>query len=108
DELAKLQQAMLLGDDDLKALRESYPILEDQTSAILDVWYGFVGSHDFLLHFFTKKSDGTPNGEYLAAVRRRFEQWVLDTARGEFDQAWLDWQFEIGRRHHRTGKNQAD
>jgi hypothetical protein len=33
---------------------------------------------------------------------------VLDTTRGQFDQAWLDYQYEIGLRHHRAKKNQTD
>ena len=75
---------------------------------MLDVWYGFVGANAHLLHYFTNASDGKPNAEYLRRVRQRFEQWVLDTAAAEYDQDWLDYQFEIGRRHHRVGKNRTD
>ena len=48
---------------------------------------------------------------YFAAKRpvvKRFGQWILDTARAEYDQAWLDYQHEIGLRHHRTKKNRTD
>lgn len=107
-DLDLLKQALLFTEDDVAALRASKPILADQTEAILDVWYGFVGSHPHLVHFFTRKADGQPDADYLAAVRKRFGQWILDTADARFDQAWLDWQHEIGRRHHRTGKNQTD
>ena len=41
-------------------------------------------------------------------MRRRFGRWILDTARAEFDQAWLNYQQEIGVRHTRRGKNRAD
>jgi hypothetical protein len=44
----------------------------------------------------------------LAAVRRRFGRWIGDTARATFDRAWLDYQHEIGLRHHRSGKNRTD
>jgi hypothetical protein len=74
----------------------------------LDVWYGFVGSQPHLLASFTTKTDGKPLGEYLGAVRKRFGQWILDTSSTEYDQAWLDYQHEIGRRHHRTKKNKTD
>lgn len=47
-------------------------------------------------------------GDYLGAVRKRFGQWILDTARAEYDQKWLDYQHEIGLRHHRTKKNRTD
>jgi hypothetical protein len=33
---------------------------------------------------------------------------VLDTARADYDQSWLDYQYEIGLRHHRSKKNQTD
>jgi hypothetical protein len=108
EELDLLRKAVLLGEDDVAALRASKPILADQTEAILDVWYGFVASHPHLVHFFGRKADGQPDAAYLAAVRRRFGQWILDTADARFDHAWLDWQYEIGRRHHRTAKNTTD
>ena len=67
-----------------------------------------MGSHPHLLSSFTAKADGKPLGDYLTAVRRRFGQWILDTARAEYDQRWLDYQQEIGIRHHRTKKNRTD
>ena len=107
DELQLLQSTLLLGEDDLTALRHSGDLLAPQVEAILDVWYGFVGANPHLLAAFTGP-DGQPNQAYLAAVRRRFGQWILDTARAEFDQAWLDYQYEIGVRHTRSGKNRTD
>jgi hypothetical protein len=83
-------------------------VLEDQVDAILDVWYGFIGSKPFLLDSFRRKSDNQPDERYLGAVRQRFGQWILDTADANYDQQWLDYQFEIGRRHHRTAKNRTD
>ena len=100
DELQLLQATLLLGEDDLTALRHSGDLLAPQVEAILDVWYGFVGANPHLLAAFTG-ADGQPNQAYLAAVRRRFGRWILDTARAEFDQAWLDYQYEIGVRHTR-------
>lgn len=107
-ELTLLKQALLFTEEDAKALRLSYEVLADQCEAILDVWYGFVGAHPQLVYFFGRRSDGAPDGEYLAAVRRRFARWILDTARGEYNQEWLNYQHEIGRRHHRTAKNKTD
>jgi Protoglobin len=106
-ELELLQATLLLGEDDRAALRRSGDVLAPQVEAILDVWYGFVGVNPHLLAAFTGP-DGQPNQEYLAAVRRRFGRWILDTARAEFDQAWLDYQHEIGLRHTRRGKNRTD
>jgi Protoglobin len=107
DELELLQATLLLGENDRAALRRSSDILAPQVDAILDVWYGFVGANPHLLAAFTDP-DGQPNQVYLAAVRRRFGQWIHDTARAEFDQAWLDYQHEIGVRHTRRGKNHTD
>lgn len=103
-----LQQAVLFTSEDVRYLRMSHDVLKDQTEAVLDVWYGFVASHPNLVYYFGKKSDGQPDGAYLAAVRKRFAQWILDTSSANYDQRWLDYQAEIGRRHHRTGKNQTD
>ena len=108
DDFALMQKSLLFGDDDVRALRQSYDVVKDQVEAILDVWYGFVGSQPHLLASFTHKDSGAPLGDYLAGVRRRFGQWILDTARAEYNQAWLDYQHEIGLRHHSAKKNQTD
>jgi len=107
EELALLRATLLLDDDDLAALRRSGDILAPQVEDILDVWYGFVAANPHLLAAFTGP-DGQPDQAYLAAVRRRFGRWILDTARADYDQAWLDYQHEIGLRHHRSGKNRTD
>ncbi len=103
-----MKKSVLFGDDDVKYLRMSHEVLKGHTSEILDVWYGFVGANPHLLSAFSDPKSGQPDAAYLAAVRRRFEQWVLDTARAEYDQRWLDYQHEIALRHHRTKKNVTD
>jgi hypothetical protein len=106
-ELDLLKATLLLGDDDLAALRRSEAVLAPHVEEILDVWYGFVGDNPHLLAAFSN-AQGEPDQEYLAAVRRRFGRWILDTARATYDQAWLDYQHEIGLRHTRRKKNQTD
>jgi len=106
-DLELLKATLLLGDDDLAALRRSGEVLAPQVEEILDVWYGFVGANPHLLAAFSDDA-GQPDQQYLAAVRRRFGQWILDTARATYDQAWLDYQHEIGLRHTRARKNQTD
>jgi hypothetical protein len=107
-DFAEMKASALFGENDVRALRASLPIVEDQVEAILDVWYGFVGSQPHLLASFGSKADGKPLGDYLGGVRKRFGRWILDTARAEYDQRWLDYQHEIGLRHHRIGKNRTD
>lgn len=68
EELKLLQQSLLFGEDDIKYLKMSHGILKDQTSDILDVWYGFVASTPQLVYFFGNKTTGKPDGEYLAKV----------------------------------------
>ncbi len=106
-QLAELKQAVGWSDEDERYLKLAGEVLADQVDAILDLWYGFVGSVPALLHYFTGP-DGRPLENYLQAVRKRFGQWILDTCRRPYDQQWLDYQHEIGLRHHRTKKNQTD
>ncbi len=108
DDFELLKQSVLFGKEDVEYLRLSHDVVKGEVEAILDVWYGFVGSNSHLLASFTDRSDGKPIGGYLDAVRKRFGQWILDTARAEYDQKWLDYQHEIGLRHYRTKKNKTD
>jgi hypothetical protein len=107
-ELEEIQKSVLFGAQDVKYLRQSLELVQDRTEEILDVWYGFVGSQPHLLRSFTDPKTGAPLAEYLTAVRKRFGRWILDTARAEYDQRWLDYQHEIGLRHHRAKKNRTD
>jgi hypothetical protein len=105
-ELDLLKQTVLFTDEDEKYLRMAGEVLKDQTDAVLDLWYGFVGGHPHLVHYFTK--NGQPNMDYLTAVRHRFGQWILDLCNRKYDQAWLNYQHEIGLRHHSIKKNKTD
>lgn len=107
EELRLLEHSVLWSDEDARYLQLAGEVLEDQIEAILDLWYGFVGSQPQLVRAFLDAS-GQPLTEYLARVRGRFGQWIRDTCRRPHDQAWLDYQYEIGLRHHRTKKNLTD
>ena len=106
--LEGLKKTLLFTDDDVRAMRQSKAILADQTDAVLDVWYGFVASTPELVYFFSNAKTGKPDGEYLEAVRKRFAVWIMDTADANYDQKWLDYQYEIGLRHNRLKKNKTD
>lgn len=106
-DMEELKASLLFGPDDVAALRRAHDTLAPQVDAILDVWYGFVGSNPHLLRYFSTET-GEPVGPYLDAVRKRFGRWILDTCRADYDAAWLAWQDEIGKRHHRIGKNKTD
>lgn len=103
-----LKTTVLFGADDVAALRQAGAILVPQTEKILDVWYGFVGANPHLLRSFSDARTGQPDGAYLGRVRARFARWIKDTTDANWDQAWLDWQHEIGVRHTARGKNRTD
>lgn len=107
EEFERIKTAVTFSDEDVHYLRMAGEVLDDQVESLLDVWYGFVGSHPHLVHYFSDPQ-GQPIGDYLARVRARFGQWVRDLCRRPFDQDWLDYQHEIGLRHHRQKKNLTD
>ena len=107
EDLARLEATVLWSQDDAGALRRAGEILGPQSDRILDVWYGFVGSHDFLVAGFAG-ADGTADPDYLETVRARFAQWIVDTCSRNRDQQWLDYQHEIGLRHTAAKKNRTD
>jgi hypothetical protein len=102
-----LKQSVLFSDEDVSALRMAGEVLADQIDAVLDVWYGFVGAHPHLAYYFSSPQ-GQLLPDYLARVRARFGQWIMDTCKRAYDQDWLNYQHEIGLRHHTTKKNQTD
>ncbi len=107
EDLENLKRAVLFGPEDRQYLQLAGEVLADQVEEVLDVWYGFVASHSHLLYYFTD-GQGNANADYLAAVRKRFGQWILDTCNRPYDQAWLNYQQEIGLRHEYAKKNQTD
>jgi len=105
-DLNLLKKTLLWSEDDDKYLRMAGEVLKDQLNEILDLWYGYVGSHPHLVYYFTK--NGEPISEYLSAVRSRFGQWIMDLCNRPYDQDWLNYQYEIAKRHHSTKKNKTD
>ncbi len=107
EDLEQLKRTVLFTDEDEEYLRLAGDVLEDQLDEVLDLWYGFVGSHRHLIYYFSDP-DGEPDSDYLSRVRERFKLWILDTCRRTYDREWLDYQQEIALRHTRAKKNQTD
>lgn len=105
-DLSLLKKTLLWSDEDDRYLNMAGDVLKDQTNDVLDLWYGYVGRNEHLVHYFSK--NGQPNMDYLTAVRVRFGQWILDICQKSYDQNWLNYQHEIAKRHHSTKKNQTD
>jgi hypothetical protein len=107
DDLDRLKASVLFGPADEAALRTAAEVLGGQIEQVLDVWYGFVGSHPHLLAYFSTPG-GDPIPEYLARVRARFGRWILDTCTRPYDARWLAYQEEMALRHTTARKNATD
>jgi hypothetical protein len=108
DEWEALKKSALFAEEDVVYLRLSHDVLADQVEELLHTWRGIIADQPHLRAYNENPTTGEVDTGYTTAVGKRFGQWVLDTARAQFDQAWLDYQYEIGLRHHRSKKNQTD
>jgi pimeloyl-ACP methyl ester carboxylesterase len=108
DELRDLKASCLFTDEDMIYLRLSHDVLKDQAEALVAMWRGIIAQHPHLARYSWDRDTQEPDKEYGEKVGKRFARWVLDTARAEYDQQWLDYQYEIGLRHHRSKKNLTD
>src|ERR1700684_183409 len=108
EEWETLKKSALFSAEDVFYLRLSKDILADQVDDLLKAWRGIIFLNPHLRAYDENPESGEVDKVYAAAVAKRFGQWVIDTAKAEYDQAWLDYQYEIGLRHHRTKKNQTD
>lgn len=107
EDVELLKATLLWSEDDDRYLRMAGDVLADQVDEVLELWYGYVGSHPHLVHYFADR-DGQPIAEYLERVRARFGQWVRDVCQRPHDDAWRAYQHEIALRHTRAKKNQTD
>jgi hypothetical protein len=106
-ELELLKRTVQLEAEDERYLRMAGEVLADQVDALLDCWRGVTASEPHLA-ILSAGPDGLPDARYSAASRPRFGQWILDSCLRPYDQAWLDYQHEIGLRHHPSRKNLTD
>lgn len=105
DELEALKQAIGFGEEDHRALRTAWEVLQDRVDEVFDHWMGLFGP---LFVSYFAGPDGKPIEGYLHGAHARFVRWIQDTCTHPYDQAWLDYQHEIGLRHHRAKKNLTD
>jgi hypothetical protein len=103
-----LKKSALFSEEDIVYLRLSEDVLADQVDDLLQTWRGIIFDHPHLRAYDENPKTHEVDTNYTQAVAKRFGQWVLDTARAKYDQAWLDYQYEIGLRHHRSKKNKTD
>jgi protoglobin len=104
-DLEDLKRAVVFGPEDERALRELWSVVADRRDELFETWMGRI-AHFFLPTFAGPQ--GTPDQAYLEAAHPRFMKWIEDTCTRPHDQVWLDYQHEIGLRHHRAKKNRTD
>jgi hypothetical protein len=107
DELRALEQTVGWEPQDEESLALAGEVLRDQAEAFVDSLRAQIGRQPHLAKWFFGP-DGQPDESYKAAVKRRFVQWVIDACTRPRDQAWLDYQEEIGLRHTPAKKNKTD
>jgi hypothetical protein len=107
EELRHLEQAAGWTEDDARVLNKYAAHFEAQAEKMVDSWRAVIGAQPELAKWFLGP-DATPDDAYKAAVKGRFVQWVVDVSKRPHDQAWLDYQEEIGLRHTPQKKNQTD
>lgn len=104
-ELRELCELIRFGDEDARRLNAIGDVLEPRLMAFMEQLMQWTGPVALLS---VTNDSGDIDQPYLEAAHARFAQGFLDTCRRSFDQAWLDYQHEIGLRHHRTKKNRTD
>lgn len=106
-DLERLKAVVGLTPDDEQALREAAETLADQADDMVTAWRTRLGDLPFMRPY-SGHPDGTPNPEYGAASKPRFDRFVIDACTRPLDQDWLNYQQEIGLRHTRAKKNVTD
>jgi pimeloyl-ACP methyl ester carboxylesterase len=107
EELRQLEATVGWSEDDARILQRSGSIFQEKAEQMVDSWRSVISAQPHLAKWFFGP-DGKPDDEYKAKVKKRFVQWVLDACFRPHDQAWLDYQEEIGLRHTPAKKNQTD
>jgi hypothetical protein len=107
EDLERLKAVVGLTARDEEALRDAAGILAGQADDMVTTWRSQLGQLPWLAAY-SGHPDGTPNPEYGAASKPRFDRWIIDACTRPFDQAWLNYQHEIGLRHTRAKKNRTD
>jgi pimeloyl-ACP methyl ester carboxylesterase len=107
DELREIEASAGWSEGDAETLQRHGQIFKDNAEAMVDSWRAAIGSQPHLAKWFFGP-DGKPDDDYKARIKKRFVQWVLDACFRPHDQAWLDYQEEIGLRHTPAKKNLTD
>jgi hypothetical protein len=107
EELRQIEATVGWNQEDADTLQRHGDLFRRNAEKMVDSWRAVIGAQPHLAKWFFGP-DGKPDDEYKAKVKKRFVQWVLDACFRPHDQAWLDYQEEIGLRHTPEKKNVTD
>ena len=107
EDLREIEATLRWSDEDMRVLARHSDIFEKHAEEMVDTWRAVIGSQPHLAKWFFGP-DGKPDEAYKAGVKKRFVQWVRDVVSRPHDQAWLDYQEEIGLRHTPAKKNKTE
>jgi hypothetical protein len=107
EESREIEQTIGWTDEDAEILRRHEDFFVQNAERMVDAWRSVIGSQPHLAKWFFGPN-GKRDDEYAAKVKPRFVEWVVDVCRRPHDQAWLDYQEEIGLRHTPAKKNLID
>ena len=93
--------------EDAKVLQRNRDVFRNNVEHTVDAWRALIAAQPHLAELFVGP-DGKRDEEYAAKVKKRFVQWVMDACVRPHDQAWLDYQEEIGLRHAPEKKDRTD
>jgi pimeloyl-ACP methyl ester carboxylesterase len=107
EDLKEIEATVGWTEEDAKLLQRHGETFMRRAEEMVDAWRALIARQPHLAKWFLGP-DGKPDDAYKAKVKERFVQWVKDACFKPHDQAWLDYQEEIGRRHTPEKKNQTD
>jgi hypothetical protein len=106
-DLRRIEMTVGWTEEDAQVLQRHADIFTEQAEQMVSSWRAVIGKQPHLAELFFGP-DGKPDEQYKAKVKERFVQWVIDASVRPHDQAWLDYQEEIGLRHTPDKKNKTD
>jgi hypothetical protein len=107
EDLERLKEVVWLTDEDEAALGDAAAILADQADEMVSAYRSRLGELPWMAPY-SQHPDGTPNPQYGAASKPRFDRWIIDACTRPLDQDWLNYQHEIGLRHTTAKKTKTD
>jgi hypothetical protein len=104
EELRQIETTVGWTAEDAEVLQRHGELFRERAEQMVDAWRAVIAAQLHLAKWFFGP-DGKPDDDYKAKVKKRFVQWVVDACSRPHDQAWLDYQEEIGLRHTPEKKN---